>query len=249
MAARLDLTGQRFGKLVALRRVPDAKRGYWVVRCDCGTVKTADVSHLRAGTSSACRPCSNTTHGGAYSPTWATWRDMKARCLRKAHPAYSRYGGRGITVCRRWLASFEAFREDMGERPSARHSIERKNNDRGYTRANCCWATRKQQARNRSSNTRLAHLGRTLSLTEWSEETGIHVGTIHGRLERGWSTADALETPPATMTARLLTYRGSTRPLTYWSERTGISYDLLHQRLLLGWRPSRVLTLPARKRP
>jgi hypothetical protein len=96
-------------------------------------------------------------HGMKGSPTYLSWRSMKSRCLNENDPYYYRYGGRGITVCERWLA-FEAFLHDMGERPESK-VLERIDNDKGYYLENCRWATAKEQARNRSNN-RLVELNK-----------------------------------------------------------------------------------------
>lgn len=114
---------------------------------------------------------------------------MKSRCLSADHASYADYGGRGITVCTRWL-SFENFLSDMGHRPSTAHSLERKDNTKGYDPSNCVWATAKQQARNRRNNRLLTFSGRTQTLAAWAEETGIPYQTIYSRLHRGIKEAE-----------------------------------------------------------
>ncbi len=115
---------------------------------------------------------------------------MKARCLNRANISYSRYGGRGITVCDRWL-SFDNFLEDMGHRPPAMQ-LDRINNAGNYQPGNCRWASRKQQCRNKSTNRLLSYKGQTKLLREWCEETGIHYSTAKNRLDRGYTLARAL---------------------------------------------------------
>jgi len=248
MPAQLDLTGQRFGRLVALRRGPGTQPGSWFVRCDCGVIKWASVSHLRSGRSKACRPCSHTAHGGTGGKAFRAWQAMIARCTNKNLRHYHRYGGRGITVSRRWVASFKAFLADMGDPPTPHHSLERKNNNLGYAKANCCWATKKQQSRNTSSNIRVTHLGQTRLLIEWAELRQIPVAVLRNRLKRGWSIAEALTTRSARRTARRLTYRGRTLSIAGWAARTEIPYNVLYHRLVrAGWPTSRAFTAPARK--
>jgi hypothetical protein len=123
------------------------------------------------------------------------WNAIRARCRNPKHPSFERYGARGISVCQRWDQSFAAFLNDMGPRPSLDHTIERINNDGDYTRDNCRWATRTEQARNRRSSKYLTHRGQTATMAEWSERTGVSMGTLHARLKSGWSVYRALSEP------------------------------------------------------
>jgi len=92
-----------------------------------------------------------TKHGGAYSYEYRSWRHMKERCLNKNNHAYKNYGGRGISISDRWVNDFSVFLQDMGERPSLSHTLERTDNNKGYYPDNCYWATKKEQGRNRST--------------------------------------------------------------------------------------------------
>lgn len=119
----------------------------------------------------------------------------KQRCYTKTCRDYPYYGGRGIKVCRRWLDSFENFVEDMGLRPPGL-TLERKDNDGHYTKANCVWATRKQQTANRRVSITLTFRGRTQRLTDWATELGMASSTLHARVTRlGYSAEDALTKP------------------------------------------------------
>jgi hypothetical protein len=120
---------------------------------------------------------------------------MKARCTNPKAASYSRYGARGISVCERWLHSFENFLEDMGERPGKGYSIERLNNDKGYCPENCKWATTAEQARNYSRNVLLEHEGRKQCVADWAADKGIKAATLGQRIRAGWSVADALAVP------------------------------------------------------
>jgi hypothetical protein len=198
-----DLTGQVFGRLTVLAFAGiKASRASWLCRCKCGTQKEVVGQHLLRGSSKSCGCLSreqsisrSTTHGKFGTPEYRTWTGIITRCCNSRNHGYARYGGRGITVCERWRSSFEAFYEDMGDRPSPRHSIERVNNGLGYSKENCVWATPSQQARNRRSNRLLTFNGQTKSLVEWAEELGMQPDTLGRRLKDGWSVERALTTP------------------------------------------------------
>jgi hypothetical protein len=151
--------------------------------CGCRTgaiISEAKTTHGCAG------------HGAARRPEYRTWSQIIQRCGNKNNPAYKNYGGRGITVCKRWR-KFENFFSDMGPRPSVQHSIDRTDNNKGYTPSNCRWATRKEQTRNTRHCRFLEYGGRRMTLMEWSEKTGIKRGTIARRLDvLGWSVSEAL---------------------------------------------------------
>jgi hypothetical protein len=130
----------------------------------------------------------------ATSPTWISWRAMIARCHNPGASDYVRYGGAGITVCDRWRESFQAFVDDVGERPDEM-TLDRIDPAGHYEPGNVRWATSRQQGRNRRTNKLLTFQGRTLTEAEWAEETGISRAAIAYRLRKGWSVEDALTTP------------------------------------------------------
>ena len=133
-------------------------------------------------------------HGHSESPTYQVWCRMRGRCLSPTNPDYRYYGARGISICQRW-ESFALFLEDMGERPSLNHSIERIDNNGNYEPGNCRWATRAEQSRNTRRTVYLTHDGRTMCLEDWARETGLNRGTINSRLKLGFSVAEALTLP------------------------------------------------------
>ena len=150
-----DLTGITFGLLTVKRflRMNEHKQSIWVCGCQCGKEITPRGNSLKTGntTSCGCDRQTTATHGhtsGKRTPTYRSWQAMLTRCTNPKGIHFHHYGGRGITVCKRWRESFIAFLKDMGERPSGM-TLDRINNDGNYTPANCQWATASQQQTNK----------------------------------------------------------------------------------------------------
>lgn len=204
---KYNLEGQRFGRLVVIRRDNPGPRGqsYWLCVCDCGVEKVIAQANILNGHIRSCGCLSRettikrqTTHGLAGrvdAPEYQIWQAMKNRCYNGKMQSYKDYGGRGIEVCERWRESFTAFIEDMGRRPSAEHSIERRNNDGNYEPSNCFWATRLEQGRNKRNNRFIEHEGVTRTIAEWGRILGVNDDKLRSRLDRGWDVARTLTTP------------------------------------------------------
>jgi len=153
----IDIAGQRFGRLTVLRISHVDKRygSYWVCQCDCGKENIVRGTKLNSGHTKSCG-CLHvesatkilTRHGRHNSLEYNSWRNMRARCSDPKNKNASLYLEKGIRVCERWN-TFENFFADMGERPSLNHSIELKDNSKGYEPCNCIWATSLEQARNK----------------------------------------------------------------------------------------------------
>lgn len=126
--------------------------------------------------------------------TYVVWRDMISRCYDSNRKDYPRYGGRGIKVCKPWRNSFETFLLDMGLRPNGLQ-IDRKNNMGNYSKSNCKWSTPKEQQNNRRDNHFISYSGKTLTLSQWENETGISQDRISQRLIYGWTIERTLTTP------------------------------------------------------
>ena len=136
----------------------------------------------------------HTTHTSS-SPTYKSWHMMLQRCTNPNYPQYADYGGRGITVCKRWRV-FKNFLDDMGVRPEGL-TLDRKNNSKGYSPANCKWATRAEQQRNRRSSNVWTHKGERKTVAEWAEQLGMKRHSLYMRVAvYGWTVHRALTTPP-----------------------------------------------------
>lgn len=189
---------------------------------------------------------SNHRHGGRHTKLYAIWCGMKTRCNNKNAKAYPNYGGRGIKICERW-EDFSTFRDDMGDPPEGM-SIDRIDNDKGYSPENCRWASRKTQSRNRRGRRELTALGKTQSIAKWSDETGLSISTIFARVSAyGWSHERAVTQPlmhqrERNFRAQTITHAGETLTISEWSERTGISYQTIRRRLEKGLPTERVLS-------
>lgn len=195
----INLSGNRFGKLLVIERCgymqKNSKQPTWLCICDCGVSTLAVGYQLRNGSQRSCgclRKENGKTHGRTGTPEHQSWRAMRERCLSPNNSHYSKYGGRGIGFCKRW-GLFENFLFDMGSRP-VNHSLERINNDLGYSPENCVWASPNKQSRNTSRTVKITYGSETLCLRDWATRLGLTSGALKYRLKK-WTLEEALTTP------------------------------------------------------
>lgn len=175
-------------------------------------------------------------HGRYGTSEYNSWASMRARCLNPKHNRYPSHGGRGITICSRWLNSFSNFYADMGKKPTPEHTLERLDNEGHYDPYNCCWATPIDQARNRRSSLKLEFRGVSKPAKTWAEELGIPYYTLFHRIHAlGWTVEKALTKPRLfSSSPRVLTLNGVSNSISGWSRITGLDRGTISSRLTRG---------------
>lgn len=192
----IDLTGQRFGRLIVLSRTNNDSQGKprWICKCDCGaetTVASADLKKKGRGTKSCgclARERASarvSTHRMSKHPAYAVWRSMLARCRNSQHYAWHNYGGRGITVADEW-GVFERFWADMGPSYAPGLTLDRRDNDKGYSASNCRWTDRRTQAQNKRTARVIDTPKGPMNVSEAAREFGVKASTILYRIKQGW---------------------------------------------------------------
>lgn len=193
-----DLTGQRFGRLVAVAREPENWKSYWVCRCDCGAETRVLMDSLVRDHTRSCgcllkdaRRLNTRTHGLSHkSPLYKTWTAVKERCYNPKSRYYRLYGGRGISLCDEWRDDFNAFLADLGD-PPPRMTFDRIDNDGNYEPGNCRWATKRQQASNRANSYKIQHDGGFVSLSHFAEIHGLYYPVLAKNYKKNGSDLDA----------------------------------------------------------
>lgn len=197
----IDITGQRFGRLVAIRH--PFKSNKWECACDCGEFTNVNGHQLRIGAIKSCG-CLNSemsaarkrTHGMTGTKEYSAWFRMKKRCQDPKDKRWEDYGGRGISVHPEWIESFELFFQHIGPATSRLHQLDRIDNNGNYEPGNVRWATRDTQANNTRRNTFLTHNGISRTVAELSKEFNVGYHLLYDRVfDLGWTVADAIEKP------------------------------------------------------
>lgn len=197
----IDLTGQRFGRLLVIELAPGYKKStHWICKCDCGKIVVVWGQSLRKGNTTSCG-CYHReiaggnfkTHGLSHTKLYHIWEGMKRRCNNESDVGYHKYGARGIRICNEWQNDFKVFYDwaiQNGYEDGL--TIDRINNEEGYCPENCRWVTLLEQANNTRSNHRIVCRGEEHTLAEWSRISGIQSATICRRLKKGWPEEEAI---------------------------------------------------------
>lgn len=246
MSDGTDLLGKTFGRLTVISVVPkeerkDKKRMYYVCKCSCGNQKVVRRDGLTSGAILSCGCLQkekalevNTKHGFHKERLYHVWDGMKQRCSNPNHKEYSKYGGKGISVCSEWANSYPAFREFMlnhgydPEAPFGECTIDRIDNEGNYCPENCRIITIQEQQHNRETSVFYYLDGKRYTLTQIANNLGIPRGTLQGRLRRGFSIEEAISTPSRTIKVEA---NGELHTISEWSNILKVTRSLLQARL------------------
>lgn len=199
----IDIKGKRFGRFKVLSSAGVDSRGesIWKCICNCGKIKFILSYALRKGKIKSCgcyqkfiRGKSSRTHNASQSRLYHIWTDIFTRCYNKNCAAYKNYGGRGIKICKRWH-DFSMFKKDIGRRPSKYFTIERINNNKGYSPKNCKWLHKSLQHHNKRTSHYLTFEGKRQCIGAWAKELNWPNYIIVNRLRYGWPVKKILTTP------------------------------------------------------
>ncbi|MDD3157464.1 hypothetical protein [Anaeromusa sp.] len=213
MSAFIDISGQKFGRLTAVQRVTKAgEKTKWLFSCECGKSHIATLNNVRSGKTLSCgclhseisariarkisekARCVNTIHGKKNERIYTTYSNMKARCYNQKNTHYSRYGGRGITVCTEWRNSPQAFFDwALKNGYTDELTIDRIDNDKGYCPENCRFVSQATQLRNNSRNVFVTINGSTKVLADWVKALGISRGKVARAMSQGMSPVEAID--------------------------------------------------------
>lgn len=235
MAKPKDIAGIKFNRLTPIEIVDCKYKGvYWACRCECGNSHIVEQRNIIGGSVKSCGCAKKRVAVTKIShPLYSRWKGMLQRCSDPNSIHYSMYGGRGISVCSRWLGAdgFWNFVSDVGEKPFAGASIDRIDPNGNYEPSNCRWATPKEQGGNTRSNRLMTLDGVTKTMSDWSRDIGINLQTLSNRVSSGWSDSDALSNIPEKKQAKFYQYKGKGYSLSELSRLAGISIAAMHYRL------------------
>lgn len=257
---KLDITNEKFGRLTAIKPVKsNSKLTYWLCACSCGNKTKVYIGRLRNSTTRSCGCLSSevtknrcTTHGLTSHYLYKTYLRIKSRCNNNKNKSYADYGGRGITLCKKWEKSFESFYTYvityLGNKPAKELSLDRINNNKGYKPGNIRWATPSMQAKNRRSSKIIAYNGIARNAVDWARAINIPPQMLYTRLKvLKWPIDRVLNTP--IRKPRLLNFRGQAFSTIEWAQKLNIKYATLKVRInRLKWPIEKALSKPVNKR-
>jgi hypothetical protein len=200
---RVNLIGEKFGKLLVKKESGRNKKGsvLWECLCDCGNITTVSTGALRSSNTTSCgcfrkENASNIfrKHYLKGTTEYCSWQLMKDRCYNENNKTFKYYGGKGIKVCDEWLNSPKQFVSDMGLKPNREYTIDRINCNGNYEPSNCKWASKSEQSRNRSDSIRFTINNVEKSLHDWADIYNIEARVVYKRIWRGWDIMKALTT-------------------------------------------------------
>lgn len=253
-----SLTSKKFGRLTVIKDSGQrAGNGSILWECDCSCGKKGNLvrgTDLLNGTIKSCGCYSTdklrevaTTHGlskvnGKKTKLFMAWDSMRQRCYNKNHASYKDYGGRGIDICPEWYGDFKVFHEwAVNNGFSEELSIDRIDNDKGYSPDNCRWVDAKTQIRNRRNTVTYEWQGEEYTLAELGELSGVNKMTIKSRLNSGATLKEALS-PKVGNSVLLMTYKGETKPIKQWCTELSLNYPTVRNRHYKGWTDEEALT-------
>lgn len=232
--------GKKYNKLtvISLSKSKKQNRRNYDCVCECGNYVTVVSSSLINGGTKSCgchqrqmAKNAKTTHGLSYSAEYNIWVLMIKRCTNINDKRYNRYGGRGITVCKRWLKSFENFYLDMGARPSVNYSIDRIDNNKGYSPKNCRWVTQKQQSRNTSRNLYLVDNGEKIIASDFEKKYKLYRGSVYYLFKSGLSLKQIVDKAKNGLIGKnKCNLNGEKRTIKYWAIKYGICASYFYQK-------------------
>lgn len=197
MAKLIDLSGQKFNKLLIVERRGSDKLGHtlWLCKCDCGNYKICRGDKVKTGKIKSCG-CSNQQqdHGLCHTRLYKIFEGMKSRCYNKSCSNYKNYGARGIQICDEWLTDFVKFYAwSMEHKYQDGLTIERINVDGNYEPSNCCWVTLLEQQHNKTNSIILEYNGKSLCINDWADTLHISASTLYYRYHRGLPVEEILK--------------------------------------------------------
>ena len=205
MSSLIDITGNKYGMLTVTRRVENAPKGVarWECKCECGNTVIVRGGNLKNGAVKSCgclidiKNKKRSTHNMAGTRLYQIWQNIKSRCYNEKNQMYKAYGARGIKMCDEWYSSFDTFAKwSLSNGYQDDLTIERIDNDKGYTPENCTWISIEEQANNRRSNIKITHNGETHNLCQWCKIYGKDYRLVYNRIHKnGWSFERAMFEP------------------------------------------------------